>query len=696
MRRFLSLLLAFAISFTALPAHAAEIPETFTFAGAGWGHGVGMSQYGAYGMAREGKTEQEIVQYFYPGTTVLPVKDDAILRVNLLFQATKATIRLSGAEGAQMQIFAGDNPALDAAAVGSVVGNQTLNVINDGANLALSVTSSEISTRIPSGTTFTIRWSGTRYLPGVDGWARIGTTASAPLYRYGQLVLKSTKVGSGFAFNLSNDVRIHDEYLKGIAEMPSSWPAAALKAQALSARSFALNRYGTGKLNSTCFCHVYDSQKDQRFAGYAKEAEANWGAKWVAAVTETATDESNGLAITNAGAPIAAYFFSSSGGRTQEISEVWGSKVPWLVSVPDPWSVDPTINPSYASWIRTVSQAVMAKAFNLPDVVSVSFPTRTVGGGIKSAIATSSTGQTATLTGEVFRSRTALPSTYLGRSVARITAPDAAQLATAVAKIAQPTGTTAVLADDGATDIITAVAASSLAGSLQQPLFFLHKKKLPGATLNELKLRKIAIVNVVGTREIVPDAVLRTLQKNGIKVKRIASTSYTATASMIAKQRTGAPILVSSQDPELAAAIAGVARRDDRPVLFVSPTGPTPTTLATLRSMSGRTLTIVGRTTSIPDTWVSKISEVISVDDRRGDDLGVLATSLADDPLRLLLANSASEALAASAFNQSVLITATDQLSPAAVQWISARSLAQITIIGSTISDAVLESLKRN
>lgn len=696
MRRFLAFVVALLLMPLAAPAYADEIPATFTFGGAGWGHGVGMSQYGALGMAREGKSEQEILQYFYPGTVLMPVKDDAVVRVNLLFQAKTATIRLAGAEGAQMQIFAGDNPALDAAALGTLTGVQTLNVTNDGANLALSVTSTEVSTRIPAGTTFTIRWSGTRYLPGVDSWARIGTTAAAPLYRYGQLVVRSTQVGSAFAFNLSNDVRIHDEYLKGIAEMPSSWPAAALKAQAIAARSFALNRFGTGRINSTCFCHMYDSQKDQRFAGYAKEAEATWGAKWVAAVAETATDEVSGVAITNAGAPIAAYFFSSSGGRTQEMSEVWGGKAPWLVSVPDPWSVDPAINPSYATWVRTVPQATMATAFRLPDVVSVSFPTRTVGGGIKSAVAVSSTGQSATLTGEIFRSRTGLPSTYLGRAVSRIDSPDIATLAVTVAKIAQPSSKSAVLADDGQSDIITAVAGSSLAGSLSAPLFFLHKKKMPASTLAELKARKIKQVTVVGTREIAPDSIIAQLRRNGISAQRIASSSYTATAAVIAKARTGAPILVSSQDPELAAAVTGVARRDDRPIFFVSTSGPTPTTLSALAAMTGRTLTVVGRTSSIPDAWVSRLSSVIPVDDRRGEEIAALSTVLADDPVRILIASTASEALVASALNQSVLITTPTELANAAAQWIAGRSLAQITVVGSGVSPEVLELLKRN
>ena len=65
------------------PALAADIPLSFTFTGSGLGHGVGMSQIGAEGMALEGRSATEILQYFYTGTTVAPVLDDVNLRVNL-------------------------------------------------------------------------------------------------------------------------------------------------------------------------------------------------------------------------------------------------------------------------------------------------------------------------------------------------------------------------------------------------------------------------------------------------------------------------------------------------------------------------------------------------------------------------------------------------------------------------------------
>jgi len=51
---------------------AASVPAGFTITGAGFGHGVGMSQYGAQGMGLDGFTASQILTYYFPGTTVDP------------------------------------------------------------------------------------------------------------------------------------------------------------------------------------------------------------------------------------------------------------------------------------------------------------------------------------------------------------------------------------------------------------------------------------------------------------------------------------------------------------------------------------------------------------------------------------------------------------------------------------------------
>src|SRR4051794_28183162 len=87
-------LVATAVAVIGLPGTAfAAPPATFVFAGSGYGHGVGLSQWGAYGQALEGATATAIVDHYYTGTTVGSVNDVVDLRVNLLHAVPVASLR---------------------------------------------------------------------------------------------------------------------------------------------------------------------------------------------------------------------------------------------------------------------------------------------------------------------------------------------------------------------------------------------------------------------------------------------------------------------------------------------------------------------------------------------------------------------------------------------------------------------------
>jgi stage II sporulation protein D len=164
-------------------------------------------------------------------------------------------------------------------------------------------------------------------------------------------------------------------------------------------------------------CNVYSTTADQVFAGYAKESGAG-GAQWVAAVTATEPTSTTGIAVTYHGAIVTAYYFSSSGGRTQNSEDVWVAALPWARSVDDHWSLDPSINPTYSHWSQTRTQAQVAAAFGLPDVASYSVTAWTAGNGARTVVARSSAGATAAVSGETLRSRLSLPSTWLTKPAA--------------------------------------------------------------------------------------------------------------------------------------------------------------------------------------------------------------------------------------------------------------------------------------
>jgi len=388
------------------PASAQELPAEFIFRGSGYGHGVGMSQMGARSMALAGKTSTEILQYFYKDVLVEPLDDSQILRVNIghLLSSTRISTKTPGGV---IQLFTGDiGSQIDAVPIAVFSAGATLNLSVLGSSVVPNVVVDKKSNAFAKNRSFTIRWSGTRYLEGIDALISVTHLGATKRYRYGQMVVKAVRDKTlGFRLELTNAVRLSDEYLWGVSEMPSFWPIAAIQAQAIASRSYALSKAGIYR--ASCDCDLYGEISDQMFLGYAKEIENKFGAIWKSVVTETA-----GLVITQASRPITAYFFSSSGGKTELAVNAWGSSRAFTQIVDDPGSLDATLNPRFVTWERKLSQAVVAKAFLLPDVVQLEILTRNESGTIGQIRATSSTGVQTTLRGETFRSRSKIPSAY--------------------------------------------------------------------------------------------------------------------------------------------------------------------------------------------------------------------------------------------------------------------------------------------
>lgn len=389
-----------------ISASAAEIPATFSFVGSGYGHGVGMSQIGARAKALAGESATAILNYYYTGTTIETATETQILRVNIGHLLTTAKVR-SDSNGASLQLFAGDLAETQTAQVLSTVPSKTtLNVTLINGQLNVSTTRGSKITQISSGSVFTLRWSGTRYLEGAPTILSVTTNALVNRYRHGQIQFKVIRDKVlGKRLEIINSVRLQDEYLWGISEVPSLWPTAALQAQAIASRTYAIAK--SVKIRSACDCHLYGSISDQSFVGYAKEGEPKYGQLWKSAV-----DSTQGQVIAYQGLPITAYFTSSTGGATETSEHAWGTATSYTRSVPDTASADKQLNPIFASWARTVPQSVIAAAFLLPDVESLQILSLNPAGTVGQIQATSSSGATAMLTGETFRSRSKLPSAW--------------------------------------------------------------------------------------------------------------------------------------------------------------------------------------------------------------------------------------------------------------------------------------------
>ena len=346
-------------------ARAAEVvpvPAGYTITGSGFGHGVGMSQYGAQGMGLDGYNASQILTHYYQGTAVNAVALPATnIRVGILQDKTFVAVRGENVPGqttgGAFNVTIDANAAIPVAA-GAVATFTTVNGLTEV---------SSGGAVIGTGTTVTLTWVSADTVMNVKSGADAASATAAlgancavnvcsSRYRYGTLELTSGAYDDEiFDLVVVNTLRLSDEYLYGLGEVPSSWTEAAMQAQAIAGRSYAVRKTST---RSGCNCQIYSTTLDQAFVGFSKE-NATMGDRWVAAVNATIVDinTNTALVVQYNGATISTYYSSSTGGKSQPTSEVWGSAFPYLVSVDDRWSQDPRVVNANSTWTDTVDQA---------------------------------------------------------------------------------------------------------------------------------------------------------------------------------------------------------------------------------------------------------------------------------------------------------------------------------------------------
>jgi len=390
--KFFRVLIAISLVLVISPNFArAEAPAKFSFTGSGFGHGVGMSQIGAKARAIAGESATAILNYYYKDVAVIPVADSHTIRVNIGKSLKEFSVVGTNAT-TSIQVFIGDLPINSPATPALTVSpKQRASFILEDRNVVIGTTKSKA---------LTIRWFGPNATVSVT---QAGVTDR---YRYGQIQVKVIKG----LIEVTTSLSLHDEYLWGISEVPSTWPAAVLEAQAIAARSYALSKITA--IKPSCDCHVYSHIGDQNFVGFSKEAEPKIGKLWKAAVMRTNVDTFTSLAILSKGKPIQAYYSSSSGGATQTTLDAWGTATAYTQSVADPASIDPKNNSRFAKWSASADQALVATAFLLPDIITLEIVSRNTAGAVTYIKGTSSNGSTKLLRGDTFRSRVKIPSPY--------------------------------------------------------------------------------------------------------------------------------------------------------------------------------------------------------------------------------------------------------------------------------------------
>jgi stage II sporulation protein D len=276
--------------------------------GGGFGHGVGLSQYGAYGFAKRGKGWKAIVRHYYRGTAVRATKGR---RIRVLLRPYQSRVRFTGANKA----------------CGRSLSPRTRYSATRGSG-------GRVILRNPGGRA--IRSCG-RKLVAFGGKSVV--MLGKGVYR-GALVVRPSSVPG--RVNAINVVGV-EAYVRGIValESPSSWPLNALRAQAVVARSYGLSSSVGGR----GFEH-YDDTRSQVYGGVRAETRR----------TNRAVRDTRLQVVKYKGRIAQTFFFSTSGGWTENNENVWGgAPVPYLRGVKDPFDGASPLH----RWVRKFSVARM-------------------------------------------------------------------------------------------------------------------------------------------------------------------------------------------------------------------------------------------------------------------------------------------------------------------------------------------------
>jgi SpoIID/LytB domain protein len=354
-----------------------------TISGRGFGHGRGMSQYGAQGAAIAGKSVQQILDFYYPGTTV--GKATGSIRVKVMADTTDG-IRVGAVNHLRVRdLKAGQVYTLPKA---STRNQWSIDPYGDH------------GTKVSSFDAKTRKWTLWKTFTGMtqfEGAAVTGLILPSGAVRRYRGALRAIDV-SGAHLDTVNVVSL-EYYLRGVVprEALSSWRPAALQAQAIAARTYSAFHRNRAVRRAYDLC---DTISCQVYGGYDSEK----------ASTNTAISATAGQIRLYQGKPIIAEFSSSNGGATAT------GEVPYQVMKPDSWDAYPGNGNPNVTWTVTRTAAEMQSAFDVGSIRSLRVLKRSgVGPGGGRALTIEAVGSKGrrVLTGDQLRGRLHLRSSWI-------------------------------------------------------------------------------------------------------------------------------------------------------------------------------------------------------------------------------------------------------------------------------------------
>ncbi len=333
--------------------------------GNGWGHSLGMSQYGAQGAARLGCSHAQILSTYYQGTKLVSRSMTAPVQLSLLSGSSRSTVLAenaavtwNGSTGTATQPK-GQTWTVVRRQHGSTAGSAVLDLA--GTEQAWAPSTGQLVLR-HGGVTVRLRSYRSGSSPSLDMRLRWGATG-----------FQETSSGTTVTEKISSDRygTAVQKYLWGLAEVPVSWPKEALRAQADAARTYLAGMYSRSAaaylIGTTTAAQVYSgATREDQDAGYVAR---HPGTGWKAAVNGTGSE----VIVDARGGVISAMYSSSDGGHSESRAYVYGSQggYGYLSGIDDSrWDLA-SDNP-YRSWSATFEPSDFARRLGFTSVSAVS------------------------------------------------------------------------------------------------------------------------------------------------------------------------------------------------------------------------------------------------------------------------------------------------------------------------------------
>lgn len=650
--------LALAVTFVPVAATPSFGAPSLVISGSGWGHGVGLSQWGAWGFAKHGTlpngtaaTGPNIAAWYYPGSkaSVLATSTDKTMLVqldkgangtNLGFTHTSWSLK-PGWVGTTMTLVFGTKKVVLTWA------NSPYSFAGSGSSLVVKDKNGHAVSGSPFAGTVDVYPAS----PGGSDPPLITVVNPSALYgnpyiRYrGAMRLAS----SGGKARLVNKLNMQ-QYLYGVVprESMSSWyfesasgtwvsggkryNIAALEAQAIVSRGYAW---------ASTRAPLYCDTRDQAYEGHSRvNSDGSLHAMYEATSSNAAVNNTLRRFVTNAACPnanhvVSTNFYDSSGGHTCNVEDVWlgSTAYSFYRGVADPYSFDAQTddpwNPITMSSLTAASK-IAAKITGEPSGAGTSVYVkglscdRASSGYVRRVDVVWSNGAvTKSVAGDTIRSALGLRSTkfYLGGPYTRIAVGDRYSTAAAISKSSFPTAgsaSCAVIVNGADTKFADALTASALGGTASGPVLLSYATALPTASKAELGRLKPKKAYIVGGTGSVSSAVVTQIKSSdpGVSVVRLdGATRYEVAAKVAAEisklKPGGGPVYLASgetwPDAAIAAATAATAKR---PLLLLSHTGMPSATGNALKSLGATQSAIFGGGTLVPSAVVKQVCAV--------------------------------------------------------------------------------------